>query len=219
MVYFVICAAVVGIFALIFMVLAPIADQTLPMLAIGFLALLGVILVIVLIAMLMTSFQLRSAVCVVIQIIGLLLCIGGSILTAKITYDTIGTTFEKKDYSDGHMCDICYITPADGGRAINRTSVFGDDDKIFYYCETHFDQMKKKVTGERSPTSETESYFTNAYGTPDTVCAASGCSKTIAISGDTAYCRSHSSRCLNCNCYCDADAMYCMVCIEDALGG
>jgi len=59
--------------------------------------------------------------------------------------------------------------------------------------------------------------FTNDYGTPNTECAKSGCSRKIATSGDTAYCTTHSGRCLNCRCYVDPDAMYCMDCIKDAL--
>lgn len=60
--------------------------------------------------------------------------------------------------------------------------------------------------------------FTNRYGTPSTICAHSGCSKTIASSGDTNCCKTHSNRCGNCGCYIDEDAMFCMDCLEDALG-
>lgn len=59
--------------------------------------------------------------------------------------------------------------------------------------------------------------FTNKYGTPTTVCAHGNCSAFIAPSGDTNCCKSHSNRCLECYCYIDGDAMYCMDCIERAL--
>ena len=61
--------------------------------------------------------------------------------------------------------------------------------------------------------------FTNKYGTSTTKCAVSGCSNYIAKSGDTNCCTTHSNKCGNCYCYIDGDAMYCMDCLEDALGG
>ena len=67
--------------------------------------------------------------------------------------------------------------------------------------------------------SSSGSSFTNDYGTSSTRCAVSGCNNTIARSGDTNCCTKHSNRCLECNCYIDGDAMYCMDCLEDALGG
>ena len=46
----------------------------------------------------------------------------------------------------------------------------------------------------------------------------SGCNRSAVTSGDSVYCAQHSNRCLNCNKYIDADAMYCMSCLRDALG-
>ena len=60
--------------------------------------------------------------------------------------------------------------------------------------------------------------FTNKYGTSTTRCAHSGCSNYIASSGDTNCCTTHSRKCLNCKCYIDEDAMYCMTCLKNALG-
>lgn len=62
------------------------------------------------------------------------------------------------------------------------------------------------------------SYFSNDYGTPSTKCAIAGCSRNIASSGDTNCCSYHSNSCLECGCYIDSDAMYCMDCIYDAAG-
>lgn len=59
--------------------------------------------------------------------------------------------------------------------------------------------------------------FTNKFGDVNTKCVVSGCSNTIAKSGDTNCCESHSNRCGNCNCYIDGDAAFCMSCIENAL--
>ena len=61
------------------------------------------------------------------------------------------------------------------------------------------------------------SNFTNKFGTPDTVCAHSGCSNKIASSGDTNCCVSHSKGCGECGCYIDEDALFCMSCIEKAV--
>lgn len=55
--------------------------------------------------------------------------------------------------------------------------------------------------------------FTNKFGTPTTKCAHSGCNKYIASSGDTNCCTTHSNNCLNCGCYIDGDAMYCITCL------
>lgn len=56
--------------------------------------------------------------------------------------------------------------------------------------------------------------FTNKYGTATTKCVMNGCNNYIASSGDTNCCTKHSNNCLNCNCYIDGDAMYCMTCLS-----
>lgn len=61
------------------------------------------------------------------------------------------------------------------------------------------------------------SYFSNKYGNSTTRCAKSGCRNYIVSSGDSAYCAIHSNKCLECHCYIDGDAMYCMNCLTDAL--
>lgn len=48
-------------------------------------------------------------------------------------------------------------------------------------------------------------------------CAQPGCNKKAVTSGDSVYCSTHSRRCLNCGCYIDADAMYCMDCLRKAI--
>ena len=76
-------------------------------------------------------------------------------------------------------------------------------------------------TNSSSSSSSSSSYssFTNEYGTRTTKCAHPGCSNYIASSGDTAYCTTHSNRCLNCGKYIDEDAMYCMDCLRNAING
>ena len=74
----------------------------------------------------------------------------------------------------------------------------------------------QKSYSSSSSTKTTSSSFTNKYGTATTKCAKAGCNNYIASSGDTAYCTTHSNRCLECNKYIDGDAMYCMDCITKA---
>lgn len=59
--------------------------------------------------------------------------------------------------------------------------------------------------------------FTNQYGTPQTICAHSGCSRTIASTGDTNCCTVHSAECLNCGKYIDEDAVFCMDCLTKSV--
>lgn len=220
LVFCAICAVIVGIFALIFMVLAPNADKSMPLILL--LSLVGVVLVIVLIAMLMATFQDSSAGATpgwkrtfgCLEIACMLLCLGGSILCAVVACNTIGVTYEAGDFSQGHYCDICYMNPADGGRAISRPSMSKEDEKVIYYCKAHFDAVQKETSGKPGAGA---SDFTNKYGTPSTICAHAGCNKTIAKSGDTNCCTTHSNKCGNCRCYIDEDALFCMSCISEAL--
>lgn len=68
-----------------------------------------------------------------------------------------------------------------------------------------------------SSSSKSQSSFTNKFGTRTTKCAISGCTNYIASSGDTNCCTKHSRKCMECYCYIDSDAMYCMSCLEKAL--
>ena len=69
----------------------------------------------------------------------------------------------------------------------------------------------------KSPNRSTVSKsFTNKYGTSTTKCAHSGCNNYIASSGDTNCCTKHSRKCLECGCYIDEDAMYCLKCLTNA---
>ncbi|MBE6036660.1 MAG: hypothetical protein E7223_03410 [Clostridiales bacterium] len=54
-------------------------------------------------------------------------------------------------------------------------------------------------------------------GSSGKTCAMAGCTKKAVTSGDSVYCSTHSRRCGNCGCYIDADAMFCMDCIKNAL--
>ena len=58
--------------------------------------------------------------------------------------------------------------------------------------------------------------FTNKYGSRTTKCAKTGCDNYIASSGDTNCCTVHSNKCLECRCYIDGDATYCISCLSSA---
>ncbi len=68
-----------------------------------------------------------------------------------------------------------------------------------------------------SETHNSSDYSSSHYGNKSTKCAKAGCNNYIASSGDTAYCTTHSNRCLNCNSYIDGDAVYCMDCLKKSV--
>ncbi|MBO5935607.1 MAG: hypothetical protein J6Q94_08995 [Clostridia bacterium] len=88
--------------------------------------------------------------------------------------------------------------------------------------DSSYDSNSGSSSGSNSSSSGSGSSgsgsFTNKYGTRTTKCAVAGCSNYIAKSGDTNCCTSHSNKCLECHCYIDSDAMYCMSCIYSAAG-
>ncbi|MBQ7119639.1 MAG: hypothetical protein IJO09_05445 [Oscillospiraceae bacterium] len=92
---------------------------------------------------------------------------------------------------------------------------------FFVICAIVFYNLLSVASTDSQSTSSgsgaASSSFSNAYGTPDTVCVVSGCNKKIASSGDTNCCTSHSNCCGECGKYIDGDAMYCMSCIKDAI--
>ena len=99
--------------------------------------------------------------------------------------------YTSNDYCSAHEC---VKSGCDNGRSSGSS-----------YCYSH------------STTSSSYSgSFTNKYGSSNTICAVSGCSRYIASSGDTNCCTTHSNRCGNCRCYIDGDAMYCMSCLSSA---
>lgn len=90
--------------------------------------------------------------------------------------------------------------------------IFGSMTNDYEYEDSSYDSDYSS-----SYTSSYSSSFTNDYGTSSTICAHSGCTRTIASSGDTNCCIIHSNDCGNCGCYIDEDAMYCMDCLREAL--
>ena len=75
-----------------------------------------------------------------------------------------------------------------------------------FFCES--DSSSVSQSGGSSDES-----FTNKFGTPTTKCAHSGCDNYIAPSGDTNCCKTHSAKCLECGCYIDEDALFCISCL------
>lgn len=79
-----------------------------------------------------------------------------------------------------------------------------------------FERIKYKNKSQYQNSSTDGAYFTNKYGTATTICAHSGCTNYIASSGDTNCCITHSNKCLECGCYIDEDAAWCVSCITRA---
>ncbi len=81
---------------------------------------------------------------------------------------------------------------------------------------SHSSSSSSSSKSYNSYSSSKSSSFTNKFGTSTTKCAHSGCNNYIAPSGNTNCCTTHSNRCLDCNCYIDEDAMYCIDCLVKA---
>ena len=103
-------------------------------------------------------------------------------------------------------CDIC-----DKIGAFNNVKAV----TTWKLCNECYDEFNKKDNSYNNNYSY--SSFTNKYGTSTTKCAHSGCSNYIASSGDTNCCTTHSRRCIECSCYIDEDANWCIDCLTGAL--
>lgn len=98
---------------------------------------------------------------------------------------------------NNYKCSICGSFPA--------SDVYGYNT-VCHECYTRLSQS----------TFDNSIVFTNKYGSSNTICFINGCNNKIASSGDTHCCVEHSNKCLECNCYIDGDAAYCMSCLENA---
>lgn len=112
-------------------------------------------------------------------------------------------------YSQLPSCELC------------ETKINVSKKYDYYICSDCSDSISEKVNSSSNNSSydysPSYSSFTNKYGTSTTKCAHSGCSNYIASSGDTNCCTTHSRKCLECYCYIDEDATWCMSCITNAL--
>ncbi len=128
------------------------------------------------------------------------------------------------------MCSVCGCL-IDGGTTICYACNENSDknpEETTRGAETTTEEAEKPSEGatesDSKPSSSegsgdtSSSSFTNKYGTPTTKCVKSGCNNYIAKSGDSNCCTTHSNRCLECNCYIDGDAMYCMSCLTGGSG-
>lgn len=143
------------------------------------------------------------------------------------SYDDINVPARKGNYTstDGSTTAevYCYMTNVDSILVL--FNCYKTEEENLYSEEfellidsleiTNFDGEFKN-DDSTSGASSSDS-FTNKYGTKDTECAVSGCANKIATSGDTNCCISHSNTCLECGCYIDGDAMYCMDCLGGAV--
>ncbi len=122
-----------------------------------------------------------------------------------ILADICGYSLENKD-------DMVYISR---GGALCSLMMAGNDNEYGYFVQISF-PSNKPTTSSQTSSVGSNTAFTNKYGTATTKCVVSGCDNNIASSGDTNCCATHSNRCLNCDCYIDGDAMYCMSCLTSS---
>lgn len=143
-------------------------------------------------------------------------------VTEQVTARPTVQALSQVNSSTTHNCEATGCT-REGDEKIT-----GISGKTEYYCTVHYNEMAgilssmvkdvKSNTQKSTYTQKSTQPFTNKYGTATTRCAHTGCSNYIASSGDTNCCATHSNRCLECRCYIDEDAMYCVSCIAKALG-
>jgi len=109
--------------------------------------------------------------------------------------------------------DMLYIY--DGSQLV-ALMMAGNDPQLGYFLQVSFpaSAVPAVPSSVDAAAKQGSAAFTNQYGTPTTVCVHRGCSSVIASSGDTNCCEEHSNECMNCGCYIDGDAMYCMACLE-----
>lgn len=132
-------------------------------------------------------------------------------LTNKQILDTVTVTYSEESIVDGNYSGIATYRITLGNKYYfyelsltgNIDSGTGNASLIRYYDEDSGSDTNYP----------TQPRFTNKYGTATTQCAYKGCYKYIATSGDTNCCTAHSNKCLNCGCYIDNDATFCMDCM------
>ena len=88
----------------------------------------------------------------------------------------------------------------------------GNSESDSYSYDDDYGDYKSSYSSTGGSSSSGGS-FTNKYGNKSTKCAEPGCNNNIASSGDTWNCTTHSNKCLECRCYIDGDASYCMSCL------
>ncbi len=141
------------------------------------------------------------------------------LLTIKNRLELEGTEFVAKDTEQSQYVfelidgeDFAAVTKYD---PLTGHAMASEEPKIFAKSGVPDKDSSKETasTHTDSPAPAQTTTFTNAFGTPTTKCAHSGCNNYIASSGDTNCCTTHSNKCLNCGKYIDEDAMYCMECL------
>ncbi len=158
-----ICAVETGIFALIFLVLAPNLDKGFNAVLSIILALVGVIVFLLLISMVKATCQENIAetlkkfkrIFVCSQITLLVICVAGSVLCAVLPFLVIKTEFVAGDFSQTENCSVCIIEPADGGKAIFRKGMSKNDEETYYYCVEHFIRIQELVNEDNNGKKDT----------------------------------------------------------------
>ena len=194
------CAVIIGIFALVFLVLAPNADNALLFILAILLSIVAIFIFIVLIAMIRTSLQDRSGkIFLISQIVLTILTVVVSIFWAILPFIVIGVTYEPGDFSATQTCSWFAHTgsgcekPANGGLFTVRTGVF--ETEVEYYCAEHFEKMKESIENsdkkDKNDIDESDVWYEakeivkNRLKAPSTASFCSKSSATITKSGKT----------------------------------
>lgn len=132
-------------------------------------------------------------------------------LTNKQILDTVAVTYSNESMGEGIYSGIATYRITLGDRYyFYELSLVGNIDSGTGNASLIRTYDEDSGSDTNYPT---QPRFTNKYGTATTQCAYKGCYKYIATSGDTNCCTTHSNKCLNCKCYIDGDATFCMDCM------
>lgn len=113
--------------------------------------------------------------------------------------------------------DLMLILNRDGTNSHQKPVVNDEDDYAMALSAIASADMSMSNGSDIIVETEPYSPFTNEYGTPSTLCSHEGCNRYIATSGNTKCCTAHSQSCINCGCYIDEDAIYCMQCLSESI--
>lgn len=197
------CVLFAGSLIYLFLFLAPNYDEGINSFLTCLLAIFAVVLLLLMVSMIQNTFaddepdscKNTKYVFGALKITFLIASVIACILSVVLVFKTIGTTFEKGDFSDTHDCISCMVpTPANGGRAIFRTGMSKEDVEIQYFCDKCFiliqeeinkDKNKNSDIDESDVWSEAKDIVRNRLKAPSTAEFCSKSSATITKSGKT----------------------------------
>lgn len=94
-------------------------------------------------------------------------------------------------------------------------TIYGDRNYKYTVKKTEEGKMEINIQGEIIGGVYTKSG--EIIDNSPKKCLHEGCKREQVTSGDSRYCEIHSNKCLQCGCYIDEDALYCLNCLVEAL--